>query len=542
MNVHRLSKSLVSRLILAGIAVVLLGTALRYVLLAEFLRKDLELIVSAQQLAIANYVATDIDTKIEQRKTLIAGMAASLPPELLNDPDRLRAWIQSRHELLPLFSGGIIALNLEGVTIADYPVMPGRTGTDFSNHPDFKAVREGESAVAQPIIGPNSKRPVLPFASPIKDSAGTVRGVLVGGVSLSAPGFLDTLQNSAIGKGGGLLLISPKDRLFVAASTPPMTLKPTPAEGANLLHDRAMAGYRGTGITINAEGVEELSAIVTVPSTGWFLVARIPTAEAFALVDRAKSYVLKHSLLIVCLMSLIVLLITWWGLKPLFDAARQADRMTLDEAPLTPLKIVHDDEVGHLTAAFNRLLTKLLNSQDELLRIAHHDSLTGLPNRRLLVERLTQALARTKRNGTRVALLFMDLDDFKPINDTFGHEAGDEALRIIAGRLAEGIRQGDTLARVAGDEFVLIVTDLDSETVDITAMVASIATKAIAIAGQPMPIQGTEISVQMSIGIAVCDGASNPTELMSAADSAMYRAKQAGGGRYVMGETLKETG
>ncbi len=542
MTLRRLSKSLVSRLILAGIVVVLIGTALRYVLLTDFLRKDLELIVSAQQLAIANYVANDIDAKIQQRTGLIERMAASVPPDLLADAPGLQAWIQTRHDLLPLFSGGIVVLNLAGVAIADYPPIPGRTGTDYSNHPDFKNVRDGMSAVARPIVGPLTKQPALPIASPIKDSTGTVRGILIGAVVLSAPGFLDNLQNSAIGKSGGLLLISPKDRLFVAATNPLMTLKPTPADGVNLLHDRAMAGYRGTGVTINAQGVEELSAIVTIPSTGWFLVARIPTEEAFALIDRAKSYILKYSLLVVCAMSLIILLITWWGLKPLFDAARQADQMTLEQAPLRPLKVVHDDEVGHLTAAFNRLLTKLLGSQDELVRIAHHDSLTGLPNRRLLIERLEQALARAKRNGTRVALLFMDLDDFKPINDTLGHEAGDEALRIIAGRLAEGIRQGDTLARVAGDEFVLIVTDLDSAAGDISAMVETIANKAIAIAALPMTIKDTDLSVRMSVGIAVCCGASNSTELMSAADSAMYRAKQAGGGRYVMGEPLKKTG
>jgi diguanylate cyclase (GGDEF)-like protein len=534
MNIRRLSKSLVSRLILAGIALVLVGTAVRYVLLTEFLRKDLELIVSTQQLAIANYVAHDIDAKIEQRKAFIEHMAASLPPDLLTDTTQLQVWIQTRHELLPLFNGGIVVLNLAGVVITDYPIIPGRIGTDFSNHPDFKDVRDGKVAIAQPITGPSSKRPILPIASAIKDAAGTVRGILVGGVALSEPGFLDTLQNSAIGKSGGFLLISPKDRLFVAATDPSFTLKPTPADGVNRLHDRAMAGYRGTGITINAKGVEELSAIVSIPSTGWFLVARIPTEDAFALIDRAKSYVLKGSLLAIGLMSLFVLLIARWGLKPLFDAARQADQMTLGEAPLMPLKIVHDDEIGHLTAAFNRLLTKLLSSQDELLRIAHHDSLTGLPNRRLLIERLAQALARAKRNDTRVALMFMDLDDFKPINDTFGHETGDEALRIIAGRLAEGIRQGDTLARVGGDEFVLIVTDLDSAAGDITGMVQSIANKTIAIAAQPMMIEGTEISVRMSIGIAVCGGANSSDEIMSAADSAMYRAKQSGSGHYVM--------
>ncbi|MFS2055783.1 diguanylate cyclase domain-containing protein, partial [Variovorax sp. CT11-76] len=144
----------------------------------------------------------------------------------------------------------------------------------------------------------------------------------------------------------------------------------------------------------------------------------------------------------------------------LLRAADQADRMTRGELPLAPLRVVRDDEIGHLTQAFNRLLAKLVDNQQALARLAHHDTLTGLPNRKLLDERLQQALAHAARHGQPVAVLYLDLDGFKQLNDTLGHEAGDLALREIARRLQALVRQTDTVARIGGDEFVLLATGL----------------------------------------------------------------------------------
>jgi HAMP domain-containing protein len=276
-----------------------------------------------------------------------------------------------------------------------------------------------------------------------------VVAVLAGITALDAPGFLSFAPQDRIGEMGGFLLVSPRDRMFVAATDPGMVLKPTPADGVNPLHDRAMQGYRGSGITVNARGVEEISAMASVPSAGWFVVARIPTSEALAVVTRTQHFVAKNSFLAV----VIFLLGTAGGLfyvfRPLLHAADHADRMTRGEAPLEPLVVVRQDEVGHLTEAFNRLLAKLQDSQSEWCTWLT-DVLTGLPNRALLADRLTQALARAARNGTRVALLYIDLDRFKPVNDSLGHEAGDAALVEIARRLAAIVREADTLARVGG--------------------------------------------------------------------------------------------
>jgi len=229
---------------------------------------------------------------------------------------------------------------------------------------------------------------------------------------------------------------------------------------------------------------------------------------------------------------LIVLgLVMAWLLRPLFRAADQADRMTRGELPLAPLKVVRDDEIGHLTQAFNRLLAKLLDNQEALERLAHHDTLTGLPNRKLLDDRLQQALAHADRQGHRVAVLYLDLDGFKGLNDTFGHEAGDRALQEIARRLQSLVRQTDTVARIGGDEFVLLATALKEPADEGARVLAQRCIEAIA---EPLPLDRARTAIGVSIGIALGDGSETPRDLLAAADKAMYRAKQGGRGIHAM--------
>lgn len=193
------------------------------------------------------------------------------------------------------------------------------------------------------------------------------------------------------------------------------------------------------------------------------------------------------------------------------------------------LSLFRNDEVGHLTAAFNKLISKLASSQDALRHMAYHDTLTGLPNRSLLVDRLRQALARSKRNQSRLAVLFLDLDGFKLINDTMGHNAGDEVLRVIARRLSSVVREVDTLARIGGDEFILLAIDLAEEP---DHGIGEIAEKCIRMVTKPLKIQGVECNLGVSIGIALCCGKCEPECLIAAADKAMYESKQMGGGCY----------
>jgi len=166
--------------------------------------------------------------------------------------------------------------------------------------------------------------------------------------------------------------------------------------------------------------------------------------------------------------------------------------------------------------------------------MAHHDALTGLPNRILLADRLGHALSRAQRNGWRVAVLYLDLDGFKPINDRLGHEAGDLALKEVARRLGATVRESDTLARLGGDEFMVLMGDLEGGQEQAQAAASEVARKCLEAFELPMELAGQSCQLSVSIGVAVGDGSSAAQALRLAADGAMYQAKQAGGQRFVL--------
>lgn len=167
--------------------------------------------------------------------------------------------------------------------------------------------------------------------------------------------------------------------------------------------------------------------------------------------------------------------------------------------------------------------------------LAQHDALTGLPNRRLLPDRLAQALARARRSTEIVAVLLIDLDDFKPVNDTHGHKAGDEVLRLTADRLKGCLRITDTVARFGGDEFIVVV-ECGAHTADVNAVAAKIIE---AVARPIAPLWSTDLTtppVQISCSIGISQyprDSDDPETLIKLADAAMYQAKQSGRGRLV---------
>lgn len=167
-------------------------------------------------------------------------------------------------------------------------------------------------------------------------------------------------------------------------------------------------------------------------------------------------------------------------------------------------------------------------AEQRIHHLAYYDTLTGLPNRPMLDDHLKHALANAHRNGSRIALLFMDLDNFKTVNDSLGHIAGDLLLASTAERISSCVREGDTVARLGGDEFVVVLPDLTNDE-DAMRAAATVAEKVRLLMGAPFDLDGHEVVVTPSIGIAIYPSdADNAVDLIRNADTAMYHAKSRG--------------
>jgi diguanylate cyclase (GGDEF)-like protein/PAS domain S-box-containing protein len=188
------------------------------------------------------------------------------------------------------------------------------------------------------------------------------------------------------------------------------------------------------------------------------------------------------------------------------------------------------DSVTHYMAV-QKDITARLEAQHRAAHLAYHDSITGLPNRTQLQEHLSIALARADRGNAAAALLFLDLDGFKGVNDRHGHDAGDQVLADVARRWSSIARDGDVLARYGGDEFALLLSDLPvGEVRDITAAARLRYTDALRLPFDVQGAAGQVVSIGVSVGIAVYpDDAASASALLLAADEAMYAAKRAGG-------------
>ncbi len=232
-------------------------------------------------------------------------------------------------------------------------------------------------------------------------------------------------------------------------------------------------------------------------------------------------------------------------INPLIQLAQALNTIQPGSAMRLPVAVKHaGDEIGLLTRGANTLLAAAENAIDEVKaqrnemeRLATHDQLTGLPTLRLAADRLRVACGLARRAQRKVALLFIDLDGFKPVNDSFGHDVGDEVLCAVARRLAGSIRAEDTVARIGGDEFIAIVGNLaDAEAVK---TVGTCIGEAVA---RPIVVAGHSIQVGASIGIALFpDDAEDLEGLRSAADRAMYQVKKSGKGRFALASAATGT-
>lgn len=308
-----------------------------------------------------------------------------------------------------------------------------------------------------------------------------------------------------------------KDAFRSATDTSPLDNEFTERERAQVTLDSigdavASTDFRGQIVYLN-KAAERLTGYEQAAAT------KLPVAEVFRLVDAASGEPVKNP-------TSDSIIDNEKRHAPDNSILMRRDGTTIPvEVSSTPIHDRHGGVVGAVIVA--RDVTAARELSEKLSRLALYDHLTGLPNRLLFADRLDHAISRAKRTGNSFSLLYVDLDNFKTINDTLGHEAGDRLLRIAAERLQQCIRQSDTVSRHGGDEFVALLVDC----AEIDAGLQC-AYKIVEALSAPYEFNGRQVFLSASVGIASFPtDATGPEELVRAADMAMYRAKCAGRNR-----------
>jgi diguanylate cyclase (GGDEF)-like protein len=232
----------------------------------------------------------------------------------------------------------------------------------------------------------------------------------------------------------------------------------------------------------------------------------------------------RFSAMAYTLLTLIPMLVSLFLLGDAISMAMSISGFLYVAFMIVSIRNFHSNLIENITLRY-----EATEREKEIEQLAFYDSLTNLPNRRLLLDRLNHALAITTRSGKRGALLFLDLDHFKMLNDTLGHDMGDLLLKQVAVRLLNSVRKGDTVARLGGDEFVVMLEDLSEDHVLAATQVEAVSKQIIDSLNQPYQLNAFEYNNTPSVGIAMFgEHGQSQEELLKHADIAMYQAKKAG--------------
>jgi len=521
-------KSIKFQFLTLGASVLIAAIGMRLSVGIPFVRDQVAQLVVEQQRSIASHVAREIDLSIRTRQNVINDMATDLPLKLLNQPNKLSQWFSERHRANPLFSG-LLLVSADGHSLlSEYPLLTPPKVVNFGTADWFRqAIAQKHAVLGKPMRLRAAGPPLIAMATPIYDHQGRLRAVLTGLALLDAPGFLDSMQTFHLGQNGGFLLISPHDRMLLAASDPKLILTAMPRAKPDSLQERAINGFRGSGITVDNKGVEQIATLVSVPSTGWYLEATMPTAEALRPAEAFARFSRRNGMVLLPVLALIFFLFLSYTLAPLVSSARAMRDMANGRAPLAPLPVNRQDEVGDLLRGFNYLVAKLHEKERTLHdtlktldQLASTDSLTGAWNRRWFNELASGEIERTRRYGHPLTIMLLDLDLFKKINDTHGHAQGDQVLLHVADCIRWILRKSDSLSRWGGEEFMILLPDTHLE-----QAVALAERVRLSIATQNIP--GVD-PITASIGVAAYRAQETLEQWVARADVAMYRAKKQG--------------
>jgi len=425
---------------------------------------------------------------------------------------------------------------LEGASIAQRPVfLEGSKGL---------FIGDVHEAVLLAKLLPNPTGEAMKFVDislPVRDDAGRLIGVLASHLSWS---WADEVREA-------ILKPIEYDRqvdFFVISRDRTILLGPRAMVGQRLhlpLMQNLAAQQSQWAVQQWPDGKDYLTGLTAsqghldYPGLGWMVVARQDLQQAEAPVQAMHLTILGWSVVLAALFAVCGWLLASYVTRPLRTIARAADRLARGEMTVIP-EIGSPREIARLSHSIRQLVESLTHQHAELDALesrAHHDPLTGLPNRAALARFLPWAQQRNRGALDGLAVLYLDLDGFKPVNDRYGHGAGDQVLREAASRMRDCLREDDMVVRLGGDEFLMIVQVAADDAANQARHIAERTLKALA---KPIHWEGQQLQIGCSIGGALWPQHGAALEqAVELADQALYRAKQTGRGRFMLhDETL----
>ncbi len=336
---------------------------------ARDLRHNVQALLSSQQSAAVSEVAEGIDYGIKLRIDSLRIIAADIRPEWLEEPHKLHGFLEQSKTIYTLLEFGLTILHRDGRCLASHPLRDECEKSGYAGREFFREVlASGKPAFSQPYFSPVWNQPAIVIAIPIQGRGGDIAGVLAGTMMIVGNDVFHGISSHVNGSGGRLLVISPRARLFIAATDKTHILGPIPPAGVNLMLDRYLQGYEGSGITVNSRGVEELTSARHVASTGWLVVGGMPTAKAFAPIGAMQRQIYLGA----ALASLAVAALTWLFvhhlLTPLSRFAKTLGDLTRGREPLRQIEARGSDEILRMLDGFNHLQERMLAHREILHR------------------------------------------------------------------------------------------------------------------------------------------------------------------------------
>jgi diguanylate cyclase (GGDEF)-like protein len=499
------------------IAPILLGASI----LSTTQRVELAAIAEGNLQNHATHQADAVSALLDRAHEAIAVLAEN---PVLHDPDSSTADLREQLLAYGLFDDlTLVDANGDAIT----STTSGYTGR-WDAKAAFRSALAGKEAMPAPLYDWSQGRPVVRFFAPVIDS-NEVTAVIVGTMNMARVGQI--LDKTGIGETGFFLAVDRHGRVLVHPDEALML------EKLDIFESEDGTMTEGPTEYLSTDGAKFVGYAVRLDPSGWRIAAFQDERETYAVANSMFSRALLAGVLVPILATLAAIVLAGAISGPISRVAAAMGGVAegrLDNRVASQGL----EEIDALAASFNVMAEELdkrgrslraemaerKRAEDRVRYQADHDALTGLPNRALLKDRLDVALADARRSGEPLAVVFLDLDHFKLVNDSVGHSAGDDLLQSVADRILATVREGDSLARVGGDEYVLLLPRIDGP-----EHALEVSGRIQASLRHPHVLLGKDFAITASIGIAMhpVDGP-DAESLLRNADTAMYQVKAEG--------------